>query len=79
MRIVRIILLSLIFVLCSGEAYCQSTEYKDPTMEDIRQWFLIEGLRVDTYAFADTLESVLKPHESNIPARIKELESRLPN
>ena len=79
MRIVRIILLSLILTFCSGEAYCQSTEYKDPTMEDIRQWFLIEGLRVDTYAFADTLESVLKPHESNIPARIKELESRLPN
>ena len=79
MRIVRIILLSLILAFCSVEAYCQSTEYKDPTMEDIRQWFLIEGLRVDTYAFADTLESVLKPHESNIPAKIKELESRLPN
>mgnify|MGYP002519561976 FL=1 len=79
MRIVRIILLSLILAFCSGEAYCQSTEYKGPTMEDIRQWFLVEGIRVDTYAFADTLESALKPQESNVPAKIQELESRLPN
>ena len=79
MRIVRIILLSLILAFCSGEAYCQSTEYKGPTMEDIRQWFLVEGIRVDTYAFADTLESALKPQESNVPAKIQELESRLPH
>ena len=79
MRIVRIILLSLILAFCSGEAYCQSTEYKGPTMEDIRQWFLIEGIRVDSYAFADTLESALKPQESNVPVKIQELESRLPH
>ena len=79
MRIVRIILLSLILAFCSGAAYCQSTEYKGPTMEDIRQWFLVEGIRVDTYAFADTLESALKPQESNVPAKIQELESRLPH
>ena len=79
MRIVRIILLSLILAFCSVETYCQSTEYKGPTMEDIRQWFLVEGIRVDTYAFADTLESALKPQESNVPAKIQELESRLPH
>ena len=79
MSIVRFILLSLLLTLFSVEAFCQSTENKVPTMEDIRQWFLIEGLRVDTYAFADTLESVLKPQESNIPAKIQELESRLPH
>jgi CHAT domain-containing protein len=48
-------------------------------MEGIRQWFLVEGIRVDSYAFADTLESALKPQESNVPAKIQELESRLPH
>ena len=79
MRIVRIILLSLLLTLFSVEAFCQSTENKVPTMEGIRQWFLVEGIRVDTYAFADTLESALKPQESNVPTKIKELESRLPH
>ena len=79
MCIVRFILLSLLLTLFSVEAFCQSTENKVPTMEGIRQWFLVEGIRVDSYAFADTLESALKPQESNVPAKIQELESRLPH
>ena len=79
MSIVRFILLSLLLTLFSVEAFCQSTENKVPTMEDIRQWFLVEGIRVDSYAFADTLESALKPQESNVPVKIQELESRLPH
>ena len=79
MRIVRFILLSILLTLFPGKAFCQYTENKVPTMEDIRQWFLVEGIRVDSYAFADTLESALKPQESNVPAKIQELESRLPH
>jgi CHAT domain-containing protein len=79
MCIVRFILLSLLLTLFSVEAFCQSTENKVPTIEGIRQWFLVEGIRVDSYAFADTLESALKPQESNVPAKIQELESRLPH
>ena len=78
MRFVRFTL-SLLLIFSSVRLYAQTAEEKVPTMEDIRQWFLIEGLRVDIYAFADTLENILKPHESNIPTKIKELESRLPN
>ena len=79
MRIVRFILLSILLTLFPGRAICQYTQNKVPTMEDIRQWFLVEGIRVDSYAFADTLESALKPQESNVPAKIQELESRLPH
>ena len=79
MRIVRFILLSILLTLFPGSAICQYTQNKVPTMEDIRQWFLVEGIRVDSYAFADTLECALKPQESNVPAKIQELESRLPH
>ena len=79
MHFIRFILLSLLLTFFSREAFCQYTENNAPTMEDIRQWFLVEGIRVDSYAFADTLESALKPQEPNVPAKIQELESRLPN
>ena len=79
MRIVRFILPPFLLAFFSIKAYCQPIENKIPTMEDIRQCFLVEGLRVDSYAFADTLESILKPKELNIPAKIQELESRLPH
>ena len=79
MHFIRFILLSLLLTFFSREAFCQCTENNAPTMEDIRQWFLVEGIRVDSYAFADTLESALKPQEPNVPAKIQELESRLPN
>ena len=79
MRIVRFILPPFLLAFFSIKAYCQPIVNKIPTMEDIRQCFLVEGLRVDSYAFADTLESILKPKELNIPAKIQELESRLPH
>ena len=79
MRILKFIFLSILLTFFFTGAYCQSIENKVPTMEDIRQCFLVEGLRVDSYALADTLESILKPNELNIPAKIQKLESRLPH